>query len=280
MLFEETREWFEFVVVLLWHFFLHRTTHTHVVAFHYPTGNQSKCILVLWNHGSDSRHGGQSSHSAGLQSTSTAIYPYSAPHHAFGCSEHGLPQLHPYITSVCDYMGSDGHSIRFGYYLHLAFSDSLDISHGDHVTLILPGVQPIEFHDHLLRSAHQLALLDLLPSSIQSCLTDNYVHDPERHAAPIICKHQCCATTWINELLLLQTYFEFLVVYTTLPILLLLVCGILTIKNIRTVKQASHHLERQMTRVVVLQTLVASVALLPYCVQIMQVLKGVDFFGV
>jgi hypothetical protein len=52
---------------------------------------------------------------------------------------------------------------------------------------------------------------------------------------------------------------------TVLPLTFLGVFGVLTINNIRTVKQASNQLERQMTRILLLQTIIAGCCLFPYC---------------
>ena len=65
----------------------------------------------------------------------------------------------------------------------------------------------------------------------------------------------------------LQTYFQVSVINTTLPVVLMALFGFLTIRNIRTVKQTSNHLERQMTRVVAFQTILNATTLLPYCIQ-------------
>ena len=61
-----------------------------------------------------------------------------------------------------------------------------------------------------------------------------------------------------------QGYFQVPVLTTLLPLLLLSIFGLLTIKNIRTVKQVSNHLERQMTRILLLQTMVVTFCLVPF----------------
>ena len=52
---------------------------------------------------------------------------------------------------------------------------------------------------------------------------------------------------------------------TLLPLLILSVFSLLTIKNIRTVRQVASRLERQITRVLLLQTVLAGCCLLPQC---------------
>jgi hypothetical protein len=57
------------------------------------------------------------------------------------------------------------------------------------------------------------------------------------------------------------------VINTTLPVVLMSIFGFVTVRNIRTVKQTSSHLERQMTRVVAFQMILNALTLLPYCIQ-------------
>jgi hypothetical protein len=66
-----------------------------------------------------------------------------------------------------------------------------------------------------------------------------------------------------------QTYFQVPVIFFLLPVIVLSVFAFLTIRNIRTMRQTGNRLERQMTRVLLSQTIFTSFCATPIAIDTM-----------
>ena len=96
----------------------------------------------------------------------------------------------------------------------------------------------------------------------QSCNDRHGLFDSKSGPSTILCRSRPSFSLF-SVSLIEQAYFEVPVLFTMLPLTLLFLFGLLTMKNIRTVRQTSNHLERQMSRVLLLQTMVVTCCLLP-----------------
>ncbi len=131
------------------------------------------------------------------------------------------------------------------------------------------GIAKCHNHNLCRRNAYQLAV---------SCFFKKWNRFHDR--IDIMCypsgsftSVQCKCKQNLNHIMLVfvfeQTYFQVPVIFLLLPVIVLSVFALLTIRNIHTMRQTGNRLERQMTRVLLSQTIFTSFCAVPIAIDTM-----------